>query len=131
MVPSAWDSIGVPMDGGIDAVKRGLPIQHLEDFLEKTRLPRPAVLDVLKLTVGDVEGKDQLTQEESERLWRLASIYQKSLAMLEDDAEQTIRWLTSPQQALGDVSPLKHIVTEPGAAQVQELIGRIEYGVLS
>ncbi|MCH8043103.1 MAG: DUF2384 domain-containing protein [Planctomycetes bacterium] len=131
MVRSAWDSIGVPTDGGIDAVKRGLPIQHLEEFLKKTQLPRAAVLDVLRLTASDVEGKVRLTQEESERLWRLASIYQKSLGLFEDDAEQTIQWLHAPQKALGDVSPLKHIVTEPGAAQVQELIGRIEYGVLS
>ena len=131
MVRSAWDSIGVPTDQGIDAIKRGLPIQCLNDFLEKTQLPRAATLDVLKLTTGDMQGKDQLTQEESERLWRLASIYQKSLALFEGDAKQTVEWLDSPQKALGDVSPLKHINTEPGAAQVHELIGRIEYGVLS
>jgi putative toxin-antitoxin system antitoxin component (TIGR02293 family) len=131
MVRSVWDSIGVPTDGGIDAIKRGLPIQHLEDFLKNTQLPRAAVLDVLQLKIGDVEAKHQLTQEQSERLWRLASIYQKSLTLLEGNAERTKQWLNSPQKALGDVSPLNHIVTEPGAAQVQELIGRIEYGVLS
>ena len=131
MVRSVWDSIGVSTDRGIDAVKRGLSIQCLKDFLHETQLPRASVLHVLKVTVREVESKHRLTREESERLWRLASIYQKSLALFEGDAERTVRWLTAPQKALGDVSPLKHIVTEPGAAQVQELIGRIEYGVLS
>ena len=131
MVRSAWESLGVSTDRGIEAVKRGLSIQCLKDFLQETRLPRAAVLNVLKLTAREVESKHRLTREESERLWRLANIYQNSLGLFEGDAERTVLWLKAPQRALGDVSPLKHIVTEPGAAQVQELIGRIEYGVLS
>lgn len=131
MVRSAWESIGVSTERGIDAVKRGLPIRHLKDFLQNTGLPRAAVLKVLKLTVREAEARQRLTRVESERLWRLASIYHKSLVLFEGDAEQANVWLNTPQKALGDVSPLKHVATEPGAAQVQDLIGRIEYGVIS
>lgn len=131
MVRSAWATIGVATDQRIDAVKRGLPIQHLYEFLENTQLPLEAVFKVLKLTKQDFENKQQLTPEESERLWRLAAIYESSLTLYEGDSKRAAEWLSSPQRAIGGVSPLEHIVTEPGAAEVQDLIGRIEYGVLS
>lgn len=131
MVRSAWATIGVSADQPIDAVKRGLPIRHLHEFLENTQLPPEAVFKVLKVSNQELENKQKLSPEESERLWRLATIYEHSLALFEGDSERTFQWLNAPQKALGQVSPLEHVVTEPGAAEVQELIGRIEYGVLS
>lgn len=133
-VRSAWDSIGVTGEQGIHAVKRGLSIQNLDQFLEITQLPRSAVLKVLKLTSREFQKRvasRRLTPLESERLWRLAKVYKKSLDLFEGNAEQATRWLKTPQRALQDVSPLLCIVTEPGACEVEELIGRIEYGVLS
>jgi putative toxin-antitoxin system antitoxin component (TIGR02293 family) len=131
MVRSAWDTIGLWPDEGIDAVKRGLPIQHLHQFLKNTQLPREAVLKVLKLTNQDFEDNRQLSPEQSERLWRLAAVYESSLALFDGDSERTSKWLNTPQRAIGQISPLEHVVTEPGAAEVQELIGRIEHGVLA
>lgn len=131
---SAWDSIGVTAERGIDDVKRGLAIRHLDRFLEVTQLPRSAVLKVLKLTARDFQKRlasRRLTPLESERLWRLAKVYKKSLDLFEGNTEQATRWLKTPQKALQDASPLVCIVTEPGACEVEELIGRIEYGVLS
>jgi putative toxin-antitoxin system antitoxin component (TIGR02293 family) len=131
MARSVWETIGVAADRRIEAVKRGLPMQRVNDFLEVTQLPKAPVFKVLKLTKRDLETRKRLTREESERLWRLASVYESSLALFDGDAAQALLWLTSPQKALGEVSPLDHIVTEPGAAEVQELIGRIEFGVLA
>ena len=131
---SVWDSIGVASERGIDDVKRGLAIRHLDRFLEVSHLPRAAVLNVLKLTLRDLQQRivsRRLTPLESERLWRLAKVYKKSLDLFEGNAEQATAWLKTPQGALHDVSPLRCIVTEPGACEVEELIGRIEYGLLS
>ena len=131
MVRSPWATIGVSTDRRIDAVKSGLPIAHLQVFFETTQLPQEAVFKVLKLTREDFENKQRLSPEESERLWRLAAVYESTLALFEGDSERTSEWLRTPQEAIGQVSPLEHVVTEPGAAEVQDLIGRIEYGVLS
>jgi putative toxin-antitoxin system antitoxin component (TIGR02293 family) len=131
---SAWDSLGVSTESGIGAVKRGLPIRHLEQFLKHAQLPRSAVFRVLKLTASEYQKRissRRLTPLESERLWRLAKVYKKSLDLFEGNAEQAASWLKSPQRALQGVSPLLSTVTEPGASEVEELIGRIEYGVLS
>ena len=131
MVRSPWATIGVSTDRRIDAVKQGLPIKHLHEFLENTQLPQEAVVKVLKLTSQEVEKKQRLSPEESERLWRLAAIYENSLALFEGNAQRASEWLRTPQAAIGQVSPLEHVDTEPGAAEVQDLIGRIEYGVVS
>ena len=131
---SAWESLGVSTESGISAVKRGLSIRHLEQFLKHTQLPKSAVLRVLKLTASEYQKRiagRRLTPLESERLWRLAKVYKKSLDLFEGNTEQATQWLTTPQRALQGVSPLLSTITEPGAAEVEELIGRIEYGVLS
>ena len=103
-------------------------------FLKYAQLPKPAVLKVLKLTASEYQKRitsRRLTPLESERLWRLAKVYKKSLDLFEGNNEQATQWLKTPQRALQGVSPLLSTVTEPGAAEVEELIGRIEYGVLS
>ena len=131
---SAWESLGVSTESGIGAVKRGFSIRHLEQFFEHTQLPKAAVLKVLKLTASEYQKRltgRRLTPLESERLWRLAKVYKKSLDLFEGNSEQATCWLKTPQRALQGVSPLLNTVTEPGAAEVEELIGRIEYGVLA
>ena len=131
---SAWEVMGISDERAIGAVKRGLPIKHLDHFLEVTQLPRLEVLRVLKLTSSELQkraDRPRLTPLESERLWRLANVYKKSLILFEGNAEQAIGWLKTPQLALGNVSPIQCIETEPGASEVEELIGRIEYGVYS
>jgi putative toxin-antitoxin system antitoxin component (TIGR02293 family) len=41
------------------------------------------------------------------------------------------RWLTHPQFGLGGAAPLDYAETEAGAREVENLLGRIEYGVYS
>jgi putative toxin-antitoxin system antitoxin component (TIGR02293 family) len=40
-------------------------------------------------------------------------------------------WLKSPQKALGGKTPLEYSDTEPGAREVEDLLGRLEHGVFS
>lgn len=129
---SAWDVMGIADERAIGAVKRGLPIKHLDHFLAVTHLPRTEVLRVLKLTSSELRkrtDRPRLTPLESDRLWRLANVFLKSLHFYEGNVEQTTEWMKTPQRALDHVSPLRCSVTEPGAPEVEDLIGRIEFGV--
>jgi putative toxin-antitoxin system antitoxin component (TIGR02293 family) len=78
-----------------------------------------------------LKGNEKLTLEESERLWRLARTFHLSVTLFDGDSDKAVQWLKSKQRALGQVALLTHIATEPGAAEVQELISRIEHGVIS
>jgi len=65
-----------------------------------------------------------------ERVLRIAKLYEKALDVLED-AELARQWFKMPAEALGGKTPLQHADTEPGVQEVEDLLGRIEYGVFS
>jgi len=46
-----------------------------------------------------------------------------------EDEHLARRWLSSPQRGLGGAVPLDYAETEIGAREVEDLLGRIEYGV--
>ena len=48
-----------------------------------------------------------------------------------EDSERAHRWLKEPQRGLGNRTPLSLLGTEAGAREVEDLLGRIEYGVFS
>ena len=129
-----WDSIGASTERSLDALKRGLAVSQLQRFIEATGLPQADVLRVLKLTGQDYRqriGARRLKPLESERLWRLARVFKKAVDLFEGDSKQATHWLVQPQRALRDASPLRWAATEPGASVVEDLIGRIEFGVPS
>jgi putative toxin-antitoxin system antitoxin component (TIGR02293 family) len=72
----------------------------------------------------------RLARFESDRLYRLARIMAIASEYL-GDAERARRWLKRPNRALGGLAPLAAIDTEPGARQVENVLGRIAYGGIS
>jgi putative toxin-antitoxin system antitoxin component (TIGR02293 family) len=70
----------------------------------------------------------RLEPDESERVARLGRLLLRALEVFED-LEKARRWLRKPQVALGNETPLDHADTEPGARQVEDLLGRIEHGI--
>jgi putative toxin-antitoxin system antitoxin component (TIGR02293 family) len=60
--------------------------------------------------------------------------YQRLLEKADDvfgDAASAREWLTHKQPGLGGAVPLDFARTEIGAREVENLLGRIEYGVYS
>ncbi|MCA9086045.1 MAG: DUF2384 domain-containing protein [Planctomycetaceae bacterium] len=126
---TAWQTIGVDSHTGIAAVKTGFPVEHVNGVLSRTNLSAEAVYAVLGVTQKDMATRDQLTQAESERLWRVAEVYSVALAYFDGDGRKAVAWLQSPLPAFGHVSPLSHAETEPGANEVKALIWQMEHGV--
>jgi putative toxin-antitoxin system antitoxin component (TIGR02293 family) len=54
----------------------------------------------------------------------------RAVEVLESE-EGARRWLNSPQVGLGGEIPLDYAQTEVGAREVEDLLGRIEFGVYS
>jgi putative toxin-antitoxin system antitoxin component (TIGR02293 family) len=66
----------------------------------------------------------------SDRLFRVAKVYARATEVFEDPASAR-EWLHSPQIGLNERTPLDLLVTEAGARAVEDLLTRIEHGVLS
>ena len=73
---------------------------------------------------------------ESEARWhvkvrkRAADLLEFQVATL-GDVESARSWMTTKQPGLGKAVPLDFARTEIGAREVENLLGRIEYGVYS
>ena len=71
-----------------------------------------------------------LTKAQSERLLLLKGVAEHGLAVFEDQ-DKFNRWLRRPLALLQNQSPLQFLDTVTGLRLVDQLLGRIEYGVYS
>jgi putative toxin-antitoxin system antitoxin component (TIGR02293 family) len=88
------------------------------------------MLGISKATLHRRKVGGRLGPAESDRLVRFARLMGKALEVMESEGNAR-QWLTSPQFGLGGAVPLDYADTEVGAREVEDLLGRIEYGVYS
>lgn len=72
----------------------------------------------------------RLKADESERVARLMRLISRALSALEDE-DSARRWLQRPLRELGGQTPLQLAATEPGAREVERILGRIEHGIFA
>ena len=117
----------------IEKMQAGLSFRAVTNLQKALDLPLATMATVLRMSRATlhrrkIQGK--IDQDESERLMR----YQRLLKKAEDvfgDADSARTWMTTKQPGLGKAVPLDFARTEIGAREVENLLGRIEYGVYS
>lgn len=73
---------------------------------------------------------EPLTVEETDKAVRLARV-DRLAANVFGDAAKSHRWLRKPKKALGGETPLAYLATEAGARVVEEMLHRIDHGILA
>ncbi|WP_257176558.1 MULTISPECIES: antitoxin Xre/MbcA/ParS toxin-binding domain-containing protein [Bradyrhizobium] len=73
---------------------------------------------------------EPLTVEETDKAVRLARV-DRLAANVFGDAAKGHRWLRKPKKALGGETPLAFLATEAGARVVEEMLHRIDHGILA
>jgi putative toxin-antitoxin system antitoxin component (TIGR02293 family) len=105
-------------------------VQNLQKALDVPMEKLASVLGMSRATLHRRKIQGKIDKEESEKLLR----YQRLLKKAEEvfgDAKAAREWLTNKQSGLGNAVPLEFARTEIGAREVENLLGRIEYGVYS
>jgi putative toxin-antitoxin system antitoxin component (TIGR02293 family) len=113
----------------------GLPRAALTHLYERFRLLRRQ--EIFERALGmslrtfqrlKLAPRKPLSREQSGRTWQLAEILAKAIDVFgsQDDAEA---WLDRPAIALEQRRPVDLLATPPGVRLVEDLLGRIEYGV--
>ncbi|MGC9451878.1 MAG: type II RES/Xre toxin-antitoxin system antitoxin [Oceanipulchritudo sp.] len=139
--PRAIYGVGVPgagkslMGAGetVDRIRAGLPMVEFEGLLELLGLGAEDLaghLGMSRSTLVRRRKAGRLDMQESDRLLRYARLYGRAETVL-GGAGAARDWLKRPARALGYVTPLAFAETEAGAREVEDLLGRIEYGVFS
>ena len=72
----------------------------------------------------------RLTPTESDKMVRLARVFAFAVEMI-GDQKKAIEWLGTPNRALAGERPLDLLDTDLGAREVEDVLGRIAYGVYS
>lgn len=139
---SIYDTLGGPSVLREDAsgltelgerVRRGLPYAALEAVMARLGLSREQLAQALHLperTLARRKKERRLHPDESDRLFRLARIAAQAADVL-GSTEKAARWLQRPNRALGGRVPLALLDTDAGTREVEEVLGRIEHGVVS
>ncbi len=117
----------------IERVRLGLPYASLEALASRFHIGQQELVVVLALPVRTLARRKRerrLRADESDRLVRLGRIAALAEEML-GSREKAAVWLHQPNRALGNIAPLRHLDTDPGAREVEDLLIRIAHGVYS
>jgi len=115
-------------------VRKGLAYSSFLRFQRNTSLSARAIAELIQIptrTLTRRKSEGKLAPEESDRLVRASRIFGRAMELFEGDTDAARTWLTSPQPALGGLVPLELARTDVGANEVENLIGRLEYGIPS
>ena len=127
-------SIGIKsknMDDLIRKVQRGFPVSSFEKLRRKLDVSDKLLSQVINIPMRTLTRRKQqgrLNVVESEKVLRIARLYDKALEVFEDE-EAAEKWLKEPARGLGGVIPLEYAKTELGAQEIEKLLIRIEHGV--
>jgi putative toxin-antitoxin system antitoxin component (TIGR02293 family) len=130
--------VDIPEDDQLRLIKTlaaGLPPQSLRRFKKAAGLADEQMAVLLQiggrtLTRVKASRARRLPADLSDRLYAIASIY----ALADDvfgEHDAAVGWMSEPQFALGEHSPLELLSTELGRRQVRELLNQIEHGLLA
>jgi putative toxin-antitoxin system antitoxin component (TIGR02293 family) len=115
-------------------VRTGLPAGSVSALAGRLHLANSALskkLGIPQRTLTRRLSKSSLlTPAESDRTVRMARVYATAVEMIGDE-EKAIEWLGTPNRALGGERPLDQLDTDTGARMVEDVLGRIAYGVYS
>src|SRR5436305_10203711 len=115
-------------------VRKGLPasvVTALDEKLDLGHMVLSRKLGIPQRTLTRrLSERSRLTAAESDRTVRLARVYANAVEMIGDEGK-AVDWLRTPNRALGGERPLDKLDTDIGAREVEDILGRIAYGVYS
>ena len=131
--PSVFKGRTVPTSTELrERIRQGLPYRSLESVRERLRLSVPEA-DVLHMPTRTMARRRQarkLDPDESDRLYRIARVAGQAVSVFGAE-EKATTWLQRPNRALNGELPIRLLDTDVGARQVEDILGRIEHGIVS
>lgn len=107
-------------------IEAGFPHEAFARFRDFSQLPEEQIA-----FEAQCSPTSQLTPEESDRIMRLALVFERAVDLFDGNPEAAKSWMTSPNRALGQETPLAMTRTSFGANAASDLIGQLEHGIFS
>jgi len=105
----------------IRQIQKGLRFSELETLQNSIDMPFEQLAAKLCISRSTLQRR---------KVMRLSRLLEHATKVF-GDIEKARAWLKFPQRGLGGAVPLDYAETEVGAREVDNLLGRIDYGVYS
>ena len=116
----------------IARIRQGYPPTVFHTLRDALRLSDAELADYLRIPRRTLTRRlraKAFNPEESDRMARVAAAFTKAARLF--GPEQAREWMKSPLAALAGETPLRRCDTTLGASEVEDVLGRIDYGVYS
>ena len=119
----------------IKKIKKGFPVTYLKEIKERLKVSQKDIIRVIDISQSTLQRKrltkkaDYFNASESDRIYRLSQVFEKTVALFEGDIEKARYWFTKPKKALDCQSPFNYCDSSLGAQEVEKLIARLEHGI--
>jgi putative toxin-antitoxin system antitoxin component (TIGR02293 family) len=117
----------------IRRIQKGLPFSDLKVLQDSIDMPfeqLAAKLAISRSTLQRRKAAGRLSPTESDKVIRFSRLLRQATDLF-GNTEKARAWLKHPQYGLGGAVPLDYAETEIGAREVENLLGRMKYGVYS
>ena len=115
----------------IETVREGLSTDVFKTVAANLEMSHRQLAGVLRIPDRTLDRRLKhgvLSPEESDRLARVAKILQRAHEVF-GNAEKARGWMNTRLAAFEGETPLQRADTSLGASQVEDVLGRIDYGV--
>lgn len=117
-----------------EVIVKGIPGIALKHMVDHVKIIDTAdLLHAIGISVRTIQRRVEspqkpLSQEQSGRAWKFAEVLVKATQVFGSQAEAE-KWLVSPAMALDQRRPIDLLSSPTGVEMVEQVLGRLEYGV--
>ena len=120
-------------DDIIKIIHEGANISEIEVLQKRLGINNSLIQNMLNIKGTTYQRRKNagfFSSDETEKILRYENILIKAKEVFDNDSD-TQKWLNTTIPSLNGNTPLEYSKTEFGARAVEELIGRLKYGVYS
>lgn len=117
----------------IDKSRQGMLRSEADQVAQLASLTDVELARILNMSIRNLhrlKAEDKLTRDASERLLLLTNLLRHGLDVFDEDAQTLAEWLRSSIRELNTQSPLSLLDTTTGFGLVDDVLGRIEHGIV-
>lgn len=131
-----WQQLGVPGRGPrlFEQLEAGFHYRFFVLLAELSGLQKKQLSTLLAIspaTLARRANTGRFTPAESDRLFRCAEILKAAIDLFEGDQNRACRWMINPSIGLNGKAPIQMLRSATEASAVEDLIGRMEHGVIA
>lgn len=115
----------------VEQIRHGLPFAEFRALIELLEVPEEdlgRLIGISPATLNRRKKSRRLAMPESERIVRFARLFGIAMEVLGGE-EAAREWLKTPNPGTAAEAPLSYADTEPGAREVENLLGRLDHGI--